>query len=231
MDVGRLSARIGLGLVSYCREWEIYCDQPGRVQSGAMAWVWYLILSLVLIGGLYINLIGAPGLWVMVLATAVYAWATHFAYAAGRTLLTIVLLALAAEVVEFIVAGRGARKAGASRAGVWGAIIGSIVGGILFTGIIIFPIISTIFGVCLGAFLGAIVGEVLAGSNAGQSLRVGWGAAKGRLMAIFTKLAFGCAILVVALIACRPPISWHWGKNPSPSGASSRVLAPGDAFI
>lgn len=196
-----------------------------------MPWLLYILLAVVLIGGLYINLVGAPGLWVMVLATAIYAWLTHFAYAAGRTLLTIVLLALAAEVVEFLVAGRGAKKAGASRAGIWGAIIGSLVGGVLFTGIIVFPIVSTIFGVCLGAFMGAVVGEVFAGSNAGQSLRVGWGAARGRLMAIFTKLAFGCAIFIVALIACRPPISWHWGKAHRPSSAASRVLMRQSALL
>src|SRR5665213_4366275 len=157
----------------------------------------YFILALVLLCGLYINLIGAPGLWLMVFGTLAYAWMTGWQFAGWKSLLTVTILAGLAEVFEIIVAGAAARKAGASRAGLWGAIIGSIIGGILFTGLITIPIVGTVFGVCMGTFVGAIIGEMAAGTQGGDSLRIGLGAAKGRLMAIFVKLFFGCAIVGV----------------------------------
>lgn len=169
-------------------------------------WVWYILLAVVLLGGLYLNLLGLPGLWVMVLGTILYALATHFSYAGSKTIIATLLLAGAAELAEFIITGRSAKRAGASRAGLWGAIVGSIIGGIFFTAIIPVPIVGTVFGVCLGTFLGALVGELLLGSEVGVSFRVGLGAAIGRLAGMLTKLGFGVTILATVLIAGAPPI-------------------------
>ncbi|HWE02179.1 MAG TPA: DUF456 domain-containing protein [Tepidisphaeraceae bacterium] len=168
-------------------------------------WLLYALLAVALIAGLYINLLGAPGLWLMVVATIVYAIVTGGAYVALKTIGAAIVIAGLAELVEFLVMGAGARKAGASRRGVWGAVIGSVVGGIFFAAIIPIPIIGSIFGVCFGAFVGAIVGELWGGTEVGASLRVGFGAAKGRLFGILTKLTFGIAIIATVLVAARPP--------------------------
>ena len=82
----------------------------------------YLLLAAVLLAGLYINLVNAPGLWVMVLAAAGYGWATKWNYIGWRTLALIVGLSLVAEAIEFMASGAAAKKAGASKAGVIGAI-------------------------------------------------------------------------------------------------------------
>ena len=93
-----------------------------------MFWIYYLILVVVLLVGLYINLVGAPGLWVMVAATLGYAWVTHWNYAGFATLATIIVIAGIAEILEFFASGAAAKRAGASRRGVIGALIGVTLG-------------------------------------------------------------------------------------------------------
>jgi len=179
-----------------------------------LQWSLYLLLAIVLIGSLYLTLLTAPGLWVMAIATIVYAICTGGAYAGMKTVVAVLILAGVAELLEFLVIGTGAKRAGASRRGLWGAVIGSVIGGLFFTAIVPVPIIGTIFGVCLGTFVGALVGELWGGTEVVNSVRVGVGAAIGRLIGIFTKLIFGIAILATALIAAMPPIFHRHVRTP-----------------
>jgi uncharacterized protein YqgC (DUF456 family) len=186
-------------------------------------WCLYLLLAIILIGSLYLALIAAPGLWVMVIATIIYAILTGGITVGLKTVFTIIIIAGVAELLEFIVMGRGAKKAGASRRGLWGALIGSVIGALFFT--IPLPIIGTIIGVCLGAFVGAIVGELWGGTEVGTSLRVGYGAAKGRLFGIFTKVLFGCVIIAIVLIGGIPPIHLK-ASTPTPGTSSPAQTSP-----
>jgi hypothetical protein len=192
-----------------------------------MPWILYLLLAAVLLIGLYINLVGAPGLWVMVLGTLGYVWVTHGAYAGVRTIVVIVVLAGIAELVEFMAAGAAARRAGASKRGVWGALIGGILGAIFLT--VAVPIIGTIIGVCVGTFLGALVGELTGGSELGGSMRIGIGAVWGRLLGTLAKLLFGCAILGTVLWTALPPIHLSWRHRALPSTKVSAAHAFGGA--
>jgi len=67
-----------------------------------------------------------------------------------------------------------------------------------------FPVVGTIVGACLGSFAGAFLIELAIGRTHEDSLKIGMGAAKGRFMGIIGKLAFGIAMLFVALIAAFP---------------------------
>jgi uncharacterized protein len=165
-------------------------------------WVWYLVLAVVLAVGWFINILGLPGLWVMIAAAGAYAWCTGFYYLNWWHLGILVGIGVIAEIVEFVAGGAAARKAGGSGRATWGAIIGGVIGAIFFT--IPFPIIGTIIGACLGAFLGAYLTEYTVRGETGHLMRVGWGAAKGKFLGIVSKLAFGVAILFVALIAGIP---------------------------
>ncbi len=122
-------------------------------------WAYYIILLVVLAFGLFINVFTLPGLWLMVLAALGYAWATGFAYLGMPGLVTLLVLALLAEGVEFVAGGAGAKKAGGSKRAMVGGIVGAILGGLLFS--IPLPIIGTIIGVCLGAFIGAAAVEMM----------------------------------------------------------------------
>ncbi len=80
-------------------------------------WLYYAILFLVLLGGLALNLLTLPGNWLMVAGVALYAWATHFVHVGLWSLVVLLVLAVAAEVVELSAAGKGARKVGGGRMG------------------------------------------------------------------------------------------------------------------
>lgn len=158
----------------------------------------YLCLLAILLLGLMMTVMTLPGLWLMVAAAAGYAWLTHWAYLTWRTLAVLLALALVAEVVETASAGAGAKRAGAGRRGLWGAIIGGILGGIFLTFVPI-PVVSTFLGVCLGTFLGAMIGELSGGRELGRSAVIGVGAAAGRVKGTLLKLGFGLAIIGIVL--------------------------------
>ncbi len=171
----------------------------------SMVWLWYILLILLMLAGLFINILGLPGLWLLVSAVAGYAWLTGFdVYVGWASLSTLVGLGVAAEIVEFVAGGAGAKSAGGSKRAMMGAIVGALIGGI-FLSILPIPIISTIFGACLGAFLGATAAELsVRGGRLTHAARVGTAAAKGRFWGIVYKSAVGCIMFVVGVIAAIP---------------------------
>ena len=169
----------------------------------AIDWLYYILLLILLVVGLFVNILGLPGLWLMVASYGAYAWATWSRdYVGISSLITIIVLALLAELVEFIAGAAGSKAAGGSKRGMAGAIIGGIAGGI--AGTPIFPVVGTIIGACFGSFAGAFLVEAAIGRTREDSIKIGLGAAKGRFMGIVAKLAFGIAMLVVALYAAFP---------------------------
>ena len=74
----------------------------------------------------------------------------------------------------------GARLSGASRRGLWGAVIGAIFGIVFFL-----PL-----GLFLGAFIGAILGELSTGKNGGAALKAGVGTLLGSVMIIILQTLF-----------------------------------------
>src|SRR5438874_10517372 len=151
---------------------------------------YYLLLLLLLLVGWLINLLGLPGLWLMVAAYGGYALATDWNnYVGWPSLLAMLILASVAEVVEFFAGAAGSKAAGGRKRGMIGAIVGGFLGAI-FLSIIPIPVVAQVVGACLGAFVGAAVMEVY-DKDWQHSLRVGVGAAKGRFVGIVVKLAFG----------------------------------------
>jgi len=70
----------------------------------------YIILLLLCLGGIFITLLGLPGLWVMVLAALLYAWYTSFHYIGLWTIVILIIIAAIAELIEFLAGSRGAKK-------------------------------------------------------------------------------------------------------------------------
>ncbi|MCC6425009.1 MAG: DUF456 domain-containing protein [Phycisphaerales bacterium] len=163
-----------------------------------MHWVYYAILILISLTGWILNLFLLPGLWLMVAAAAGYAWITSGWYLGIKSLVFLLVLAVLAELGEFVAGSAGAKKAGGTRRAMAGAIVGALVGGILFTGLVPIPILGTLVGVCLGAFLGAGIIELSIRRELWHSTRVGLGAAQGRLVGILIKLLIGLAMFLLA---------------------------------
>ncbi len=166
---------------------------------------YYLLLLATDVCGLVLAAYTLPGLWLMLAAAAGYAWLTRANYLGGKTLIALLVLTVLAELGEFVLGGAGAKKHGASRWGIVGGLIGAIVGGIFLTALIpIIPPVNAIIGICLGSFLGAFVVEFLLGTPLDQSLRIGIGAAKGRLTGIAGKVSLGVVMFLVTMVSAFP---------------------------
>jgi len=104
----------------------------------------------------------------------------------GVTFLIIMAgLTVLATILDYVVPAIGAKRYGASKAGIWGSIIGMILG------LFIFPP----WGVLVGAILGAFAGELAGGKKGGKALRASWGVFVGNIMGVGLKLAFSGTIL------------------------------------
>jgi uncharacterized protein YqgC (DUF456 family) len=168
-----------------------------------MAWLYYTLLLLCFVAGLLLNILAFPGLWLMVAAYVGYALLTGWdVYVGWPSVIALILLAGIAEVIDVLGSAAGSKAAGARKRGMIGAIVGGFLGAI-FLSVIPIVIVAQIFGACLGAFLGAMIME-LTDKDVAHSLRVGFGAAKGRFLGILSKLAFGIVMLVIGLIAAVP---------------------------
>ena len=88
-----------------------------------------------------------------------------------------------ALVADNLATAWGARRYGAGRAGVWGAVIGAILGAFLLG-----PL-----GLIVGPFLGALAFELLSGRRGEEALRAGIGGLLGFLLGVGVKLLLHAA--------------------------------------
>ena len=143
-----------------------------------------LILSLILIA------LGLPGLWVMIASAVIYNISSGSAPIGWFTLIAVGVLAVIAEIIEFTLSGKFARKYGGSRRAAWGAMIGGTLGAILG-----FPV--PIVGPLIGAFAGSSSARSSAsslGRDSGGSNKGCLGRLVGRVAATAMKMAIGAAI-------------------------------------
>jgi uncharacterized protein YqgC (DUF456 family) len=168
-----------------------------------LAWVYYFLILIISIVGLFLNLLGLPGLWLIVGSLGVYGLITGWDVCVGwPSLIALVVLGLLAEVLEFLAGAAGSKAAGGRKRGMIGAVVGALVGGIAFSFVPI-PVVATIVGAVLGAFVGAALME-LTDRDFRHAMRVGYGAAKGRLIGIVVKTAIGVVMLLVLMFAAIP---------------------------
>jgi uncharacterized protein YqgC (DUF456 family) len=187
-----------------------------------MDWIYYLCLIALLFTGLFVNLLGLPGLWLMVGAHAAFGWLTGWDVLVGwPSVVAAVVIAAIAEVVEFAAGAAGSNAAGGSKRGMAGAVAGGLLGGFFLTFLVPVPILGTIVGACAGTFIGALAVELMVGKEVGHSTRIGIGAAKGRFLGIVAKTCFGVAILLVSLIS-----AWPRSRAAAPTGIPAPAAAP-----
>ena len=110
------------------------------------------------------------------------------------SILVLLFLALASYAIDFAGGWFGARRFGATRWGMLGAVVGAIVG--LFFGL---P------GLLVGPVLGALAGEIIGGKRLVAAGRAGWGALLGNLAAMLGKLLIALAMVSWFLVAAPAP--------------------------
>lgn len=114
-----------------------------------------ILFLLILVFGLVSNFLSIPGNFVIALDTFWYGIATNFERVTFSFFLTLIIVAAAVEFAEYLIIALGAKRYGASRWGVVGAILGGVLGGLSgFT-------FSPIFGTIIGGFIGVIAGTML----------------------------------------------------------------------
>jgi hypothetical protein len=144
---------------------------------------------------LFLTPLGIPGLWIMV---GVLAIGTIVGDVGAFIIVICLLLALAAELLEFFIVQKLNVRYGGSRLAFWGAIFGGIAGVILGMPI---PIVGSIIAGFLGSFAGAMAATLYETKRLDSAARVGWGVLIGRMWAAATKVAAGIVIFVLGSAA------------------------------
>jgi uncharacterized protein YqgC (DUF456 family) len=156
-----------------------------------------VLLAAILLLSLFIIPLGLPGTWVMLAAGVGYSILVPNSIGMIALVGTTVV-AVVAEVIEFTLAGKYARKYGGSKRSGWGAIIGGTVGAIIGVPV---PIVGPIIGAFAGAFVGAMVFEYTKEANHATAVRVAWGALVGRAIAAALKVFAGIIIAAWLMVA------------------------------
>lgn len=143
-----------------------------------------LAVILILVGIAGVILPALPGLPLVFAGMLLAAWAGDFQQIGWVTLVVLGLLTLLSVGVDFFATLLGAKRVGASKKALLGAVVGTFAG--LFFG----PI-----GLFAGPFVGALLGELWHGREIGQAAKVGLGTWLGILLGTVLKLGLAFAML------------------------------------
>ncbi len=158
--------------------------------------LYYLIAAaLILIGLVGTVLPALPGLPLVFAGMLLAAWAGGFQQVGIPILVLLGLLTLVSLGVDFWATALGAKRVGASRKAIIGAMLGT------FAGLFLGPL-----GLLVGPFLGALAGELLhrrrlGASDLGNAAKIGLGTWIGILFGIVLKLGLAFAMLGLFALA------------------------------
>ena len=146
----------------------------------------YVMAAVLVLAGLAGVLLPAlPGLPLVFAGLLLAAWAGGFEQIHVATVVVLGLLTLVSFAVDFWATAHGARRVGASRKALVGAVLGT------FAGLFVFPP----FGLFAGPFVGALLGELLHGRELRQAAKVGFGTWLGIVLAVVLKLGLAFAMI------------------------------------
>jgi len=154
--------------------------------------LWILSALLIVVGVAGTVLPALPGVILVLAGIVLGAWIDDFSRVSGVTVTVVTVLAIAAWLIEYLAGVMGARKAGASKEAIVGALIGTVLG-----------IFSGLWGLLFLPLLGAVIGQYLVDRDLIRARNVGiatWlGMAVGMLAkVVLTFLMIG--IFVAALL-------------------------------
>lgn len=150
----------------------------------------YIVAAiLIVVGILGVILPALPGLPLVFGGMLLAAWNDGFERIGVWTLVILGILTVLSLLIDIVATSMGAKRVGASRLAIVGAMIGTVVG--LFFGIV---------GVFIAPFIGAVLGELLhrrklERSDVGHAAKVGLGTWFGILLGVISKLALAFAML------------------------------------
>lgn len=152
--------------------------------------LWLVLAIVLMLVGIAGTILPAlPGTPLVFAGMLLAAWATGFEKVGGWTLGILAVLTALSFAIDFLATAMGAKRVGASRYALIGAVVGTFVG--LAMGLV---------GVFIGPFVGALAGELihlrgLGRDQVGQATRVGVGTWVGILLGTVLKLGLVFAML------------------------------------
>ncbi len=148
----------------------------------ALAVVLFAVFALAALVGIFLPVL--PGVPLAAVGALLAAWLTGFESLGLTPLLVVAGLTVLALLVDYVAGLIGARRFGASRAGLWGSVVGALLGLFLLP-----P-----FGFLIGALAGAVGAELLTGRAPREALRAGFGVFVGTLGGMVTQTFIVVAI-------------------------------------
>ena len=158
--------------------------------------LWIVVIALFLIGLAGTILPTLPGNFLIFGGALIYGIFTKFEEVNFWVLGVLAAVAIGAQILDYLAEAYGARRFGATKYGMWGAIIGGIIGLVTFH----------IPGLVLGIFLGAVIPEIIvAGRSVKGALKIGWGSLLGFFGGTLMKFILGLVsigIFFAVLASC-----------------------------
>lgn len=153
--------------------------------------VYYALAAVLVLVGLVGTVLPAlPGLPLVFAGMLLAAWAGDFQQIPVWVVVLLGLLTLLSFAIDFWATAHGARRVGASRKAIVGAVLGT------FAGLLFMPV-----GLFVGPFIGALAGELLHGRELHQAAKVGFGTWLGIVFAVVLKLTLAFAMIGVFTLA------------------------------
>jgi hypothetical protein len=147
----------------------------------------WLLAAVLVVGGLAGSVLPAlPGVPLVFAGLVVGAWADDFQRVTWLTLTLLGILTVASFVIDLAATALGAKRVGATKLAVAGAMLGTLGGALL-----------GIPGLILGPFVGAVAGEMLSHGRMQQATRAGFATWMGLIFGTLAKLALVFTMLGV----------------------------------
>ena len=159
------------------------------------------VVLLVIAGALIaVGLVGAilpmlPGIPLIFAGIWLIAAVDHYRHLGAWWLIAIATLGAVGLGMDLLAGALGAKRVGASKQAIWGAMLGTVIG--LFFGL---P------GLLLAPFAGALLGELASGNSVLRATHVGAGTWVGLIFGTLFKLV--TSLMMVAAFAA----AWWWNR-------------------
>lgn len=148
--------------------------------------IWLIVLLLFIFGLAGIFIPGLPGIGLIFLGIAIYAWFTGLSIITWPVLIIFGLLTLLAGIADYLGAAIGARAGGGKLMSIIGAVLGLIIGIATFG-----PL-----GLVAGTFIGAIVGSLLIGHTTQQAVKAATWSIIGIVGGTLVQLTLAASLII-----------------------------------
>jgi len=154
-----------------------------------------ILFVLAVSAALMSNFFGVPGNILIAVNSLIYGVITNFDSFSLTFVLTLFIIVVLVEFLEYLMIALTAKKYGASKWGITGGIIGGIGGAI--SGAFFTPVIGAIIGSIIGVFFGAIIFEYFRSFNFRTAINSGLGAFLGKIGGLSLKTCGAVTMIIM----------------------------------